>query len=149
VQRGGMPDHKIRVVLDTNVLVSGLTTHDGPSVQIINAVQAEDLQVVISLAIIEEFNEVIIRPNLLQKYPEVSQFVDDLLDFLRANAILVEGKPENPLILDDPDDDFVVACAIDGQADYIVSGDSHLLELGQYLGIAIMNPRQFVDKVLI
>lgn len=103
---------------------------------------------VISLALIEEFNEVIIRPNLLTKYPEVSQFANALLDFLRANAILVIGEPEKTIISDDPDDDYVVACAIDGQAEYIISGDTHLLELGQYHDIRIMNPRQFLDLVL-
>ena len=144
-----MPEQKIKLVLDTNILISGLITHNGPSAQILDAVQAGDERVVISLALIEEFNEVIIRPNLLTKYPEVSQFANALLDFLRANAILVIGEPENPIISDDPDDDYVVACAMDGQADYIISGDAHLLELGQYHDIKIMNPRQFVDLVLI
>ena len=51
------------------------------------------------------------------------------------------------VIVDDPDDDRVLECAVAGGADYIVSGDRHLLKLGVYEGVAILTVRQFMDRI--
>jgi predicted nucleic acid-binding protein len=86
---------------------------------------------------------------MLQKYPELGIHADTLLDYLRANAVLVSGIPTQAVIADDPDDDYVIACAIDGEADYIISGDRHLLELESLNKILIVSPREFVEQGLI
>ena len=70
------------------------------------------------------------------------------LIFLRAFAEFVSGIPEQGQISSDRDDDFVLVCAIDGEADYIVSGDPHLLDLKTYKRIPILSPREFAERAL-
>lgn len=138
----------LKVVLDTNVLISGVITDLGPSGRIIEALQEGKIQLVVSSHLLQEFSGVVARPRIVRKYPKVIEHADDLLDYVRVNAILVAGIPEAAVVVDDPDDDFVIACAIEGSADYIVSGDPHLLDLRQYSDILILSPRRFVETVL-
>lgn len=64
-----------------------------------------------------------------------------------ARASQTVSSPVPEVILEDPDDDKFLACAIDGGADYIVSGDHHLLDLGSYEGIPILRPATFLQIV--
>ncbi len=137
----------LKVVLDTNVLVSGLIVAKGPSGRILDAVQRGELLLVTSPSLLEEFSEVVLRPRITRKYPKITEQAEAVLDFLRTNSTLVAGIPTGPIVASDPDDDLVVACAIEGHADYIVSGDEHLLALVQHGAIRIINPAQFVDDV--
>jgi putative PIN family toxin of toxin-antitoxin system len=139
----------LKIVLDTNVLISGIITSHGPAAKIIEAVQAGRLILCTSANLLQEFSEVILRPKMLRKYSELGIHADALLDYLRANAILVSGIPTQAVIAADPDDDYVIACAIDGEADYIISGDRHLLELESLNKILIVSPREFVEQGLI
>lgn len=59
--------------------------------------------------------------------------------------MLTPGKLQLPGVTRDPKDDPVVACAVEGQADYIVSGDQDLLVLGEYEGVQVVTPRRFVE----
>ena len=63
---------------------------------------------------------------------------------LAALAIPTPGELVLRVIADDPDDDHYLSCAIEGEADYIVSGDRHLLEIQEYQGIRILTPRAFL-----
>ena len=139
-----MPD----VVLDTNVLVSGLIASGGPTAAILEALTSEKIRLVTSIFLLRELTEVISRPHIVQKYPLVNLHAEILLDYLRLNSILTAGIPDKPVVIDDPDDDYVLACAVEGGASYVVSGDEHLLSLKEYLGIPILSPREFVDAVL-
>jgi len=83
----------LKVVLDTNVLVSGLIVANGPSGRILDAVQKGDLALVTSTHLLQEFGEVVARPHIARKYPKVTENAETVLDYLRAHATLVEGKP--------------------------------------------------------
>src|SRR3990172_1734458 len=137
----------LKVVLDTNVLVSGLIVANGPSGRILDAVQKGDLALVTSTHLLQEFGEVVARPHIARKYPKVTENAETVLDYLRAHATLVEGKPVERVVADDPDDDSVISCALEGEAEYIVSGDEHLLALAQHKAIRILAPAQFVAAV--
>lgn len=73
-------------------------------------------------------------------------------DLIRARlervAELVSPAHVLSVITEDPDDDRVLECAIAGRADIIISGDRHVLKLGEYEGIAIMTARQFMDRIV-
>ncbi|MCC6499255.1 MAG: putative toxin-antitoxin system toxin component, PIN family [Anaerolineales bacterium] len=137
----------VRVVLDTNVLVSGVIA-SGYSARILDAVRDEKLILTTSAHLMDEFSDVISRRRIVRKYPAIADNAESLLDFVRAFAEFVPGVPEENQISLDPDDDFVLACAVEGDADFIVSGDPHLLDLKTYKGIPILSPREFVEQVL-
>jgi hypothetical protein len=71
--------------------------------------------------------------------------LDLWVDALRAIALVVEGRVSRPVVQADPADDIYIAAAAEGLADYIVSGDRHLLDLGEHEGIRIVTPREFLD----
>ncbi len=134
-----------KVVLDTNVLISGVNA-SGYSASILDAARREEIKLVTSAHLLEEFSEVISRRHIARKYPKAAENAEPLLDFLRAFAILTPGIPESNAISPDRDDDFVLACALDESVDCIVSGDPHLLDLKNYKGIPILTPREFVER---
>lgn len=136
-----------RVVLDTNVLVSGVIA-SGYCARILDAARRETIQLVTSNHLLEEFGEVISRRHIARKFPKASENAEILLDFLRAFAILVPGIPDEESISRDRDDDFVLACAMEGRVDCVVSGDPHLLDIGSHRGIPILTPREFVLRFM-
>ena len=136
-----------KVVLDTNVLVSGVIA-SGYSAAILNAFRRAEIQLVTSAHLLAEFSEVISRRHIARKYPKAAENAEALLDYLRAFATLAPGIPEPEAISPDRDDDFVLACALDEEVDVIVSGDPHLLDLKTYKNIPILTPRDFVERML-
>jgi predicted nucleic acid-binding protein len=71
-----------------------------------------------------------------------------LITLLEQDALVVPGEADTKgTIPDDPKDDVVLACAVDGMADLIVSGDRHLLDLGEYQGISIITAREFLERL--
>lgn len=101
-----------KVVLDTNVLISGVIA-SGYSASILDAVRREEIKLVTSAHLLEEFSDVISRRHIARKYPEATAKAESLLDFLRAFAILTAGIPDETAVSPDRDDDFVLACALD------------------------------------
>jgi len=138
----------LKIVVDTNVLVSGTLVAQGASAKILRAVRNQEVALLTSRRLIVEYADVIHRRHITKNYPRVSENAEELINFLSANAELVEDDANlKGLVPADPKDDMVVACAIVGKADYIVSGDPHLIELGQVQGIPILTPVQFVEKL--
>ncbi|MBN1536539.1 MAG: putative toxin-antitoxin system toxin component, PIN family [Anaerolineales bacterium] len=136
----------LRVVFDTNILVSGIIA-SGYSALIIDAALREEIKLVSSAHMLEEFSEVITRRHIAKKYPKAAENADILLDFLRAFSILTAGVPTEAISID-RDDDYVLACVIGENVDAIVSGDPHLLSLKSYKGTPILSPKDFVIQYL-
>jgi putative PIN family toxin of toxin-antitoxin system len=136
-----------KIVLDTNVLISGVIA-SGHSAAILDAVRKGQFELITSAHLLEEFSDVISRRRIARKYPKAAQEADALLDFLRAFANMVPGIPGPEQVSADRDDDYVLACALDGSADCIVSGDPHLLDLKFHNNIPILTPREFVETAL-
>jgi putative PIN family toxin of toxin-antitoxin system len=137
-----------RVTVDTNVLVSGTLARKGFPARIIDAAIAGKIRFVVSPALIEEYLDVIQRPHITKRYPEIGDRVGAVSFYLDTNAMLVTDVQVERVVVNDPDDDFLIACAIEGNAQFIVSGDEHLLELRQYREIVILSPRDFVEQIL-
>jgi putative PIN family toxin of toxin-antitoxin system len=136
----------LRVVVDTNILVSATIIPHGAPARILQAVLAGRIQLVSSPFLLGEYRDVISRPRITRKYVLLSARRDDLLRFMQTKALLVPGIPSESVIASDPDDDAVLSCAVEGGASYIVSGDPHLQDLNEYAGIRILSPREFVDQ---
>jgi len=133
----------VKVVLDTNVFVSGVF-FSGPPYRILQAWRNGDLQIVLSLEILDEYYR--IGEELSAQFPKVD--LNPILELITTKAELVEAERLDEDVCDDPDDDKFFACAITGGADLIISGDKHLLKMSGYQGIKVVRPRQFIDDYL-
>jgi putative PIN family toxin of toxin-antitoxin system len=99
---------------------------------------------VVSPALLTEYERVLNYERLRRRHGLSPEQVAREIAGLRDAAILVVPTEVPAVIADDPDDDHVLACAVAGEADYIVSGDRHLLSLGEYRGIRILSLAAFL-----
>lgn len=132
-----------RIVVDTNVLISSTISQSGASARILDAARAGKLLLIVSPLLLDEFDKVVHRARISKKYPVTASGAQDFLAYLSAKASRVSGIPETNYVKEDPKDDMVVACALEGNADYIISGDRHLIELKEIAGIPILTPADF------
>jgi uncharacterized protein len=116
----------VNVVLDTNVVVSGLLFGGVPG-RILTAWSAGTIALVISPPILDEYRRVGLE--LAKNRGSLVQALDALLAMLTVHAILVDAPPLPSPVSDDPDDDMFLAAALSGNARLIVSGDKHLLRV--------------------
>jgi putative PIN family toxin of toxin-antitoxin system len=131
----------IRVVADTNIFISVLMFGGLPGA-FLDLAFLPVFTLVTSPVLLDELDE-----KLRLKFGLSSTDADLVRSKLEANADLI-GTVETPKIVKaDPDDDRVLECAVAGRADYIVSGDRHLLKLGSYDDIPILTVRQFLNKI--
>ncbi len=139
---------KPRVVLDTNALISATLVELGYSAQILRAFRQNQIQLVISPYIVAEYSRVVRRPHITKRYKQVQERADAIVHYSNDRALVVKPETVERVVPDDAKDDAILACAKEGNAQYIVSGDEHLLKLREYKGIKILTPREFVEQVL-
>ncbi len=142
-----VPAALVRAVLDTNVYVSGTILSRGVPYQVLEAWRQNEFILATSEAILAEIERVLRYPRIRRRYSVTAQDVTRLMDSLRADALVVPGEVEVSRTSDDPDDTKFLACALEAQAECIVTGDPHLLSLGSYHGIAILTPREFLEQL--
>jgi len=135
----------MKVVLDTNVLVSAFLRSQGKPAQIL--AQDSNFELLLSENILAELTDVLNRPRIHKKQTISQEKLDEYLETLRINSTLITVIEVENLIPQDPPDNLVLACAVEGAADYLVSGNLHLLNLKQHRGIKIVTPNQFL-KIL-
>lgn len=135
----------IRVVLDTNVLVSSLLAQAGPPAQLLNAWTAGRFTLVISPYLVEELVHVLSYPRIAARLRLDMADLAAFLGALLARAEVTPGQLHLPGVTRDPKDDAVVACAQEGAADYIVTGDQDLLVLDMHGSTQVLTPRQFIE----
>lgn len=138
----------IRVALDTNVVISGQLWSGAPR-QVIRAAQQGLAQTLISEAMMDELRDVLNRPKFVQRLEAIGKTAGQVISEYLQFTQIVEAATIQPTVLDDPDDDIVLACALGGKADYIVTGDEHLLTLGTYKSIHIWGVHQFLQRIQI
>ena len=130
----------MKVVLDTNVLVSALIKAGRPRELLFKIVEEEVL--ILSRSILEEFLKVADDPRI-RRYVSV----DDIIAFLKvvgSVAEIVRVRSRFKVVKEDTADDIILRTAYDGKADYVVSGDNHLLSMREFRGIKIVT----VDEML-
>ncbi len=135
------------IVLDTNGLVSALLSARITSAQILKLVLEGELNLAVSRDILEEIYRVLGYPKLvklMKKNGVMSKEVDSFIGRLCSIAIETPGECKPGVIQDDPSDDIILACAVEGEADFIISGDRHLTNLKEYQGITILHPASFL-----
>ena len=138
----------MRVVLDTNQHVSAIIRPNGHPAQIVKLWRIGLIELAISPFILEEFEAVVHRPRIQEKYNLSDADITEYLEVLKTFAVIVPGTITVNAVPDDPDDDIIIACAIEAEADMIISGDQHLLSLGSYQGVPIIKAVEFLRSYI-
>ena len=133
---------KIRVVPDTNVYISALLWTGIPH-RLLGWAEAEELTLVTTPAIMEELREVLGRAKFRLRIRTLQTSVAELMESLLSVVEVIPDLAIEPVIKRDPDDDKILACAVAARAEWLISGDDHLLSVKRYKGIRIITPSQF------
>ena len=138
----------IKVVLDTNIFVSSLLSGTGRPSTVIDAWRVGQYLLVTSPPIISEIERVLKAPSISKKYGLTLDRIERLILLIEKDAIHVPGLSDAAgVIPEDPTDEMFLSAALDAKADCIVSGDRHLLDLGEYRGIPILTAHQFLQRL--
>ena len=95
-------------------------------------------------SIMAEVDRVLRYPRIQKRYRLTEETITTYLQRLREVSTFIVTHSQVLVVSKDPDDDKFLECAVDGDARYIVSGDLHLLNIGSYQGIQIVNPNAFL-----
>lgn len=137
----------MRFVLDTNLLVSAIISNGLPR-QLLGAARAGAFELCTSEVLLAELQDVLGRGKFAHTLAQAGQTPQGLVDALRGLAVVVTPAHVLRVVPTDPDDDHVLAAALYGSADLIVSGDRRdLLPLACYEGISIVTARQAWERL--
>jgi putative PIN family toxin of toxin-antitoxin system len=137
----------IKVVVDTNLFVSGSILKRGNPYELLEAWRHKAFVLLMSDVLETEIAEVLVRPEIKEKYHLTDEEVADTLRLLKTDALLTSPAPTLPVVLRDPKDEKVLAVALGGQAEYLVTGDGDLLAVKDspdLLGLQIVRPTAFL-----
>jgi putative PIN family toxin of toxin-antitoxin system len=130
----------LKVVIDTNVFISAFYLPDSRPAEVVFLARRKRILNCISLQILKEI-ERILQKKLLWDNTKTESAVRQIRNF----SEMVHPKERLAVIADDPDN-RILECAVEGQAEFIISGDKHLLNLKAYQGIAIVTPVNFLES---
>ena len=136
-----MPDEsktRPRVVIDTNVFVSGLTFKGQPR-EVLDLAWKGEIDVTISPFILKE-----LMGTLKKDFGWSNEQIKNTIQRIKAKTISIRPKIKVSVVKEKDDDNRILECAIEGNVQYLISGDKkHLLPLKEYQGIKILSPAQF------
>ena len=133
----------MKIVLDTNVLISGIF-FSGPPYQILKAWQEGKIQIAVSKEILVEYHRV--AEELSAKFPNIE--ISQILELLTIHSEMVNTQGLEVSVCEDPDDNMFISCALGSKSKIIVSGDKHLLKISGYQEIEVLKPKIFFDDHL-
>ena len=135
----------MRFVVDTNILISAFFWGGVPG-KVLDVAQRNDATLVTSEVLLTELLTVLQREKFAERLRRINRTPSQFLQNYRAMVEVVDVTPLAQPVCDDPDDDAILACAVSGVADVIVSGDDDLLRLKLYAAIPIIKPAQFLSQ---
>jgi len=138
----------LRVVLDTNVFVSSVLSRKGGPSKVLDNWRAAKYLLITSPSIISEVRRVLQTLRIKKGYPIGQEEIEQLINLLEKDAVVIPALSSmKGIIPQDPEDEKFLICAVDGGADFIVTGDRHLLTLKEHGGIPIIAVRDFMDRL--
>lgn len=131
-----------KIVIDTNVFVSGLNFKGKPR-EVLDLIWKEEIKVYLSLFILRELEKV-----LEEDFGWNKEQIERTIKRIKDKTMKVQPKVKISVIKEKDDDNRILECAVEGKAQYIVSGDKqHLLPLKEYEGIKILSPAEFLREI--
>ncbi|OGC06763.1 putative toxin-antitoxin system toxin component, PIN family [candidate division WOR-1 bacterium RIFOXYD2_FULL_36_8] len=131
---------KLKIVLDTNIIISATLT-EGVSFEILKLWRKKIFSVITTEEILAEYCSILSRENFCLPIAIIKTIIDEF----KNNSLVITSKSQLNLIKNDPSDNKFIETAVDSKANFIVSGDNHLLALKKYKDIIILSPRNFLD----
>lgn len=136
----------MRAVLDTNVVVSATLVRGRTEDRILRAWRRQTFELVLSVEILVEMGRVLLSPRIRRLRWMTDEEVVSLLELLATESLTVLGRlPVR--VCRDPDDDKFLAAAIEGEAEYVVTGDRDLLAVRRYRSVRVMTPGEFLRLI--
>jgi uncharacterized protein len=137
----------VRAVLDVNVLVSALLRPDGAPGRVVEGfLRHRAFEVVLSPSIVAEAERAFAYPKVARRVGGAAVAREWLEDILVLADLVEDG--EVPRVCRDPDDDKYLGAALEGRAEFVVSGDGDLLAVREHEGVLVVTPREFLRAVL-
>jgi putative PIN family toxin of toxin-antitoxin system len=136
----------MRIVIDTNVLVSGIVFAGTPAL-LLDEARMGRFELCTSPVLLDELGKVLGRTKFAQRLHRAELTPQGIANSLRGMATIVAPAATPRVVPNDADDDHVIAAAMTAQADLIVSGDRHLLQLRSHQRIAIVTARQALERI--
>ena len=137
----------MRIVLDTNVVVSALLWRGTPY-RLLDAIRSRrDARLLTSPALLDELARVLTRPSASMRLAAAGKTVHEALANYVDAVEIVEPEHVPRVVPDDADDDLVIAAALAAGADWIVSGDADLLSMKSHQEIPILTPTQAMQRL--
>jgi putative PIN family toxin of toxin-antitoxin system len=138
----------VRAVIDTNLFVSGFFAAHGYSYQLQQLWVSGAFELAVSEEILKEIENTLLKPHIRKRLFLEDGEQESIISLIREKAFVVTADLyQTDKIKTDPTDNKFLACALEVKADYIVSGDNHLLELKHFHGIQIVDAKIFVKKI--
>ncbi len=137
----------LKAVIDANIFVSAMISKKGNPAKLLQLWRDRVFIAIISEQMVEELIRVLRYPRIRNKYNLEDEEIEIAVGAIRTFAIVLADTIELDIIKDDPDDNKVLACAMAAKADYIVSGDRHLLDLGVFENIPIVSVKDFISNI--
>ena len=135
----------MRIVIDTNIWVSGLLWRGMPW-KLLGLAEAGEVELCIAPSMLVELAEVLSYERLQPRLEQLELTPEELVAYALSLASVFEVSEGDPIVVADPDDDVFLRCAAVAGVVCVVSGDRHLLDLGGYAGIPILTVRDFFAK---
>lgn len=142
-----MKRKKLRAVVDTNLFISGLFGRDSLSARLQDLWINREFELVTSIEILKEVSRVLRYPRIKQKFNPKEETLKRFFRLVFRKALITKDIYKTDRIADDPSDNKFLGCALEGEADYIISRDPHLRNVKQFHGINIVDVKTFLQKV--
>ena len=135
----------MKVVIDTNIFISTVLKPESTPAQVVKIIKQGKITLLISHDILSEFKRVLLYPAIVKRHGLNQKQISQALKEISQGAIFTPGVIKVNAVKKDPTDNKFIACALEGQADFIISGDHHLTDLKTYQKIKIVNPFDFLE----
>lgn len=139
--------HKVIAVIDTNLFVSGLFGQNSTTAQLQELWVSQAFHLGTSVEIMKEVSRVLQYPRIRKHLIDNDDSIKRFFRLVFRKALIAEDRFETDRIVDDPTDNKFLACALELKADYIISGDNHLLSLKHFHGTQIVDAASFIKKI--
>ena len=136
----------MRITTDTNVLISA-TFWYGASFTIIEKVEKREIELILSEDIISEFSRVLESKEIQEKIKNKNLEMKRTVEKIVSLSHIVKPLKKFNIVKDDLDDNKIIDCAFEGNVDYIISQDNHLLKIEEFQGIKIINPEDLLKLI--